>query len=147
MLSITGMTLEQFSDLMGGLGYKGEKAERAKVKAAAPVPVAVDPDAPVQPIPEGESAFVQPDPEAAPAREARPVKRGMRVLIVVRAPRATRGRAVTAIKARAAKVATRAIRAASPAASVMTATTSPRLSRPARRVPKSRLILTTPSPC
>ncbi|MDQ7069437.1 MAG: helicase-related protein [Rhodobacterales bacterium] len=32
MLSITGMTLEQFADLMQGLGYKGEKSERAKVK-------------------------------------------------------------------------------------------------------------------
>ncbi len=32
MLSITGMTLEQFADLMGGLGYKGEKAERPKAK-------------------------------------------------------------------------------------------------------------------
>ncbi|KEO60974.1 helicase-related protein [Thioclava indica] len=35
MLSITGMTLEQFADLMGGLGYKAEKGERAKVKPAA----------------------------------------------------------------------------------------------------------------
>ncbi|EKD60142.1 MAG: hypothetical protein ACD_54C00916G0001, partial [uncultured bacterium] len=69
MLSITGMTLEQFSDLMGGLGYKGEKSERPKLKAA-PVPVPVDPDAPVQPIPEGESAFIQPDPEAAPEMES-----------------------------------------------------------------------------
>ena len=34
MLSISGLTLEQFSDLMGGLGYKGERAERPKVKAA-----------------------------------------------------------------------------------------------------------------
>ncbi|MCI2398080.1 helicase-related protein [Aliiroseovarius subalbicans] len=34
MLSITGMTLEQFADLMQGLGYKAEKGERAKVKAA-----------------------------------------------------------------------------------------------------------------
>lgn len=68
MLSITGMTLEQFSDLMGGLGYKGEKSERPKLKAA-PVPVPVDPEAPVQPIPEGESAFIQPDPEAAPEME------------------------------------------------------------------------------
>ncbi len=34
MLSITGMTLEQFADLMGGLGYKGEKGERAKLKIA-----------------------------------------------------------------------------------------------------------------
>ncbi len=32
MLSITGMTLEQFADLMQGLGYKGERAERAKVR-------------------------------------------------------------------------------------------------------------------
>lgn len=34
MLSITGMTLEQFADLMQGLGYSAEKGERAKVKAA-----------------------------------------------------------------------------------------------------------------
>ncbi|MGJ8589547.1 MAG: helicase-related protein [Yoonia sp.] len=33
MLSITGMTLEQFADLMTGLGYKAEKGEREKVKA------------------------------------------------------------------------------------------------------------------
>ncbi|MFX0541424.1 helicase-related protein [Roseovarius sp. S4756] len=32
MLSITGMTLEQFADLMEGLGYKAERGERAKVK-------------------------------------------------------------------------------------------------------------------
>jgi ATP-dependent RNA helicase SUPV3L1/SUV3 len=41
MLSITGLTLEQFADLMGGLGYKGERGERVKVKAApAPEPAA-----------------------------------------------------------------------------------------------------------
>jgi ATP-dependent RNA helicase SUPV3L1/SUV3 len=34
MLSITGLTLEQFADLMGGLGYKAERGERPKVKAA-----------------------------------------------------------------------------------------------------------------
>ena len=34
MLSITGMTLEQFANLMEGLGYKAEKGEREKVKAA-----------------------------------------------------------------------------------------------------------------
>lgn len=34
MLSITGMTLEQFADLMQGLGYNGVKGERAKVKPA-----------------------------------------------------------------------------------------------------------------
>ncbi len=37
MLSITGMTLEQFADLMQGLGYKAEKGERPKVKAATEV--------------------------------------------------------------------------------------------------------------
>ncbi|MBD3677707.1 MAG: disulfide oxidoreductase [Rhodobacteraceae bacterium] len=33
MLSITGMTLEQFANLMDGLGYNAEKGERPKVKA------------------------------------------------------------------------------------------------------------------
>nr|WP_247748012.1 helicase-related protein [Ruegeria sp. R13_0] len=33
MLSITGMTLDQFADLMQGLGYKAERGEREKVKA------------------------------------------------------------------------------------------------------------------
>ncbi len=32
MLSITGLTLEQFSDLMSGMGYRGEKGEREKTK-------------------------------------------------------------------------------------------------------------------
>ncbi|MEM9342910.1 MAG: helicase-related protein [Pseudomonadota bacterium] len=36
MLSITGMTLEQFSRLMEGLGYKAERGERQKAKPAAP---------------------------------------------------------------------------------------------------------------
>lgn len=40
MLSITGMTLEQFADLMGGLGYKAEKGERVKVKPVAEIPAA-----------------------------------------------------------------------------------------------------------
>ncbi|MBE0412649.1 helicase-related protein [Yoonia sp.] len=34
MLSITGMTLDQFADLMTGLGYNAEKGEREKVKAS-----------------------------------------------------------------------------------------------------------------
>ncbi len=34
MLSITGMTLEQFAGLMQGLGYRADKGERVKVKAA-----------------------------------------------------------------------------------------------------------------
>jgi ATP-dependent RNA helicase SUPV3L1/SUV3 len=35
MLSITGMTLEQFADLMQGLGYAAEKGERAKQRVVA----------------------------------------------------------------------------------------------------------------
>ncbi len=39
MLSITGTTLEQFADLMTGLGYKAERGERPKAKPeAAPAP-------------------------------------------------------------------------------------------------------------
>ncbi len=34
MLSITGLTLEQFADLMQGLGYQAEKGEREKVRPA-----------------------------------------------------------------------------------------------------------------
>ncbi|TRW96886.1 disulfide oxidoreductase [Paracoccus sp. M683] len=42
MLSITGMTLDQFADLMQGLGYAAEKGERAKVKAPEPAPATVE---------------------------------------------------------------------------------------------------------
>jgi len=49
MLSITGMTLEQFADLMDGLGYKAEKGERPKVKAEAAPPPARD-DAPAEAV-------------------------------------------------------------------------------------------------
>ncbi|WP_299884830.1 helicase-related protein [uncultured Ruegeria sp.] len=42
MLSITGMTLEQFADLMQGLGYNAERGERAKVK---PAPAETTPEA------------------------------------------------------------------------------------------------------
>ncbi|MGR3322564.1 MAG: helicase-related protein [Pseudooceanicola sp.] len=62
MLSITGMTLEQFADLMQGLGYKAERGEREKVKPA--------PDA-VGTAPEGAAAEAEgeavPAPDAAPA--------------------------------------------------------------------------------
>jgi ATP-dependent RNA helicase SUPV3L1/SUV3 len=63
MLSITGMTLDQFADLMAGLGYKGEKGERPKVKAA---PAKVEP--PVPQIVEGEfvSVLVEPEPVETP---------------------------------------------------------------------------------
>jgi ATP-dependent RNA helicase SUPV3L1/SUV3 len=59
MLSITGMTLEQFADLMQGLGYKAEKGERAKVKAA---PVAEVVAAEVKD--EAQSDDVEPVPDA-----------------------------------------------------------------------------------
>ena len=55
MLSITGMTLEQFADLMAGLGYRGERGEREKIKAE---PVTA-------PTPEGETANPITEEEAA----------------------------------------------------------------------------------
>jgi len=60
MLSITGMTLEQFAHLMEGLGYRAEKAERVKAKPAAPVVVAPPPpDASGNPIPEEASPLTE----------------------------------------------------------------------------------------
>ena len=38
MLSITGMTLEQFANLMEGLGYKAERGEREKPQRAPETP-------------------------------------------------------------------------------------------------------------
>jgi len=79
MLSITGMTLDQFADLMAGLGYKGEKAERAKVKAEAPKAPEISEEAAAAiaagvPIPEEVSILApppEPEPEAtAPEMEA-----------------------------------------------------------------------------
>jgi ATP-dependent RNA helicase SUPV3L1/SUV3 len=61
MLSITGMTLEQFADLMQGLGYKAEKGEREKVKAAPEAPTA---DASAEGVAKSE--------EAAPEQAAKP---------------------------------------------------------------------------
>ena len=64
MLSITGMTLEQFADLMGGLGYKGEKAERVKVRKAEAV--AAIPEGSTAPIPEEISVLAPVIEEPAP---------------------------------------------------------------------------------
>ncbi|MCB6178727.1 helicase [Rhodobacter sp. Har01] len=77
MLSITGMTLDQFADLMTGLGYKADKAERPKAKPAvsveAPAPdveAAIEAAAAAgQPIPE-EVSLLAPVPEAAPEEPA-----------------------------------------------------------------------------
>ncbi len=57
MLSITGMTLDQFADLMQGLGYKAERGEREKVKTVVAE----------QPVAE---AAEQPAVEETPAPEA-----------------------------------------------------------------------------
>lgn len=57
MLSITGMTLEQFADLMQGLGYKAERGEREKVKAEPVAAAPAEGDQPVNPITEEEVAI------------------------------------------------------------------------------------------
>ncbi len=70
MLSITGMTLEQFSGLMEGLGYRAERGERAKQKPEAADkagPVAAAGDA----VAEGTEAAA--GPEAVPEAETAPV--------------------------------------------------------------------------
>ena len=67
MLSITGMTLEQFADLMGGLGYKAEKGEREKVKAVAETPVAETPEASPDDLPADPPADVAAQADEAPA--------------------------------------------------------------------------------
>ncbi|MEL6954452.1 MAG: helicase-related protein [Pseudomonadota bacterium] len=80
MLSITGMTLEQFADLMGGLGYKAEKGARAKVKAEPEAAKATgEAEAPAEPEantapPEANTAPPEPAPEtpAEPVAEAAP---------------------------------------------------------------------------
>ena len=83
MLSITGMTLEQFADLIQGLGYRAEKGERAKVKPADAVIAAeagasAEGDTPVMDAADQEPAGVSPEAgetpaPAAPADVAEPV--------------------------------------------------------------------------
>ncbi len=73
MLSITGMTLEQFADLMQGLGYKAEKAERVKVKPVTEVmPNAakdVAADTPVMDVAEAPEGAVTGESAPAPAAD------------------------------------------------------------------------------
>lgn len=59
MLSITGMTLEQFAGLMGGLGYRAEKAERpkARTEVAPPAPPAPEDADHEHPLTEEESVL------------------------------------------------------------------------------------------
>ena len=75
MLSITGMTLEQFADLMAGLGYGAVKGERAKVKAIeapAVVAVAEDSQAESQPAPD-ESSPTAPTDDSVDAPAENPI--------------------------------------------------------------------------
>ncbi|MBY6166104.1 disulfide oxidoreductase [Pseudooceanicola nitratireducens] len=70
MLSITGMTLDQFADLMQGLGYKADKGEREKqrpvAEAPAEAPQVVDDSAvtatPSEPAVEGATPDGTPQP-------------------------------------------------------------------------------------
>ncbi len=64
MLSITGLTLEQFANLMEGLGYKAAKDERAKVK---PVPTSEE-IKPTEPATDAEAPAEA--TEKAPVEEA-----------------------------------------------------------------------------
>ena len=67
MLSITGMTLEQFADLMQGLGYKAEKGEREKVK---PVAEAAPAEAPKEDAATEEAPAVEAEAPAEAEAEA-----------------------------------------------------------------------------
>ncbi len=75
MLSITGLTLEQFANLMAGLGYGFERFERPKAK---PIPAAPQPEAEAKteaakeaPKPEtAEETRPEAEPEAAPQPES-----------------------------------------------------------------------------
>ena len=82
MLSITGLTLEQFADLMTGLGYRAERGERVKVKAVVDAPAEIAaPDAatdaepsettpePTAEVPQVADAAAPDAPEDAPEME------------------------------------------------------------------------------
>ncbi len=73
MLSITGMTLEQFADLMGGLGYRAEKGERVKARPAPAAPIREESPIPSDAAPDAIEPGPAETPEAAisaPAEEA-----------------------------------------------------------------------------
>ncbi|MEL6522431.1 MAG: helicase-related protein [Pseudomonadota bacterium] len=70
MLSITGMTLEQFADLMGGLGYRAERGERQKVRAT---PVAQAPAVEAPPDAVATDVPSAPSPETSAEEAATPV--------------------------------------------------------------------------
>ncbi|MEO0693748.1 MAG: disulfide oxidoreductase, partial [Pseudomonadota bacterium] len=75
MLSITGMTLEQFAVLMEGLGYKSEKGERAKVKPVADASADDTPgDAPAEAAAEETPAETPEEAPTDPVAEDAPVE-------------------------------------------------------------------------
>ena len=85
MLSITGLTLEQFAALMQGLGYKAEKGEREKAKKApeaAPEAVEAEASATVETAEAGletgeapaEAAPADAEPAETVAAQAEPVE-------------------------------------------------------------------------
>jgi ATP-dependent RNA helicase SUPV3L1/SUV3 len=65
MLSITGMTLDQFADLMTGLGYKAEKGEREKVRHVAAPSAEAAPE-----VTEAETDFPAEAPAESPSETA-----------------------------------------------------------------------------
>ena len=69
MLSISGMTLEQFADLMQGLGYRAEKGERVKVK---PVAVVAEPVAEIATETTAETLAESPADEGAAVSDPAP---------------------------------------------------------------------------
>ncbi len=82
MLSITGLTLEQFADLMAGLGYTAERDERVKTPATPEGAASAAPEAPgAEAAPEAEAetpvaetpvAEAPTEPEAPQAAEPAP---------------------------------------------------------------------------
>ena len=66
MLSITGTTLEQFADMMEGLGYKAERDERAKAKPEQPAEAAA-PEAAQSPVPPVQDEGQAPETAETPA--------------------------------------------------------------------------------
>ncbi len=72
MLSITGLTLEQFANLMQGLGYSAERGEREKVKIKAELATPAKDDAKEDAKDEAEKPADPPEAEAKPAESKAP---------------------------------------------------------------------------
>ena len=72
MLSITGMTLEQFANLLTGLGYHAVKAEREKIRQPAPAPENIDEGATGSSGIPQDAAPAASETEEAPTDEAAP---------------------------------------------------------------------------